>query len=72
VQLPDALIEELLRLGVLGRDLDVNVSRATHEERLLPRAFVEDLAMHGVARQQCRRLVGRRLFLGRYVRLGGE
>ena len=50
MQLTDALIKEFLRELVGGRHWEVNVASALHEDCFLPRAFIESLAMRGMAR----------------------
>ena len=52
VQLPDALGEELLCLGVGGRHGKIDFARALHQHRRLPRTFVERLAIGGMTGQR--------------------
>ena len=74
VKLPDALLDELLGLGRFGRHREVDLRHPRHQVRLLPRPFVEDLAVIRMPRQRpgwCRRSRFRRLVLSRlFFRLG--
>jgi len=50
MQLPDPLIDEILDIGFLAGDGEVDIPCVSHQNRRLPRSFIKHLAMHRVPR----------------------